>query len=167
MGRTITFGGHEMPLVGPEVKVGDKAPDAVLVRNDMSELKLSETSGVRIIASVPSLDTGLCDKETRTFNEAAAGLNGVTVYTVSMDLPFAQKRWCGAAGVERVITLSDYRHRSFAEAWGTLVAPVKLLARAVFVVDSSNTVTYVQYVNPSTGHDPDYDAALAAARAAR
>jgi len=162
----VTMRGNPVTLVGEEVKVGDKARDFTVVATDLSTVTLKDTSGVRLFVTVPSLDTGVCDAEVRRFNEEAAKLPGVKIYTISMDLPFAQKRWCGAAGVENVITLSDHREASFGTQWGVLIKELRLLARAVFVVDSSNTVTYVEYVPEVTSH-PDYEKALAAAKAAK
>ncbi|MFZ5826835.1 MAG: thiol peroxidase [Bacillota bacterium] len=155
-------------LVGPELKVGDKAPAFSVVANDLSTVESSAYAGkVRIINSVPSLDTGVCDTQTRKFNQAAAELGeNVVVLTVSADLPFAQKRWCGAAGVDRVITLSDYRDRAFSKAFGTYIKEWALCSRAVFVVDSTDTVVHAEYV-PAAGQEPNYDAALEAARAAK
>jgi thiol peroxidase len=155
-------------LVGPELKPGDKAPAFTAVANDLSTVESSAYSGkVRIISSVPSLDTGVCDTQTRKFNQAASELGeNVVVLTISADLPFAQKRWCGNAGVDRVITLSDFRDHSFSKAYGTYIKEWTLCSRAVFVVDSSDTVVYAEYV-PVAGQEPNYDAALAAARAAK
>lgn len=162
--EAVTLRGNPMTLIGPELKVGDKAPDFKLVGNDMKPVTLADTSGkVRIIACVPSLDTPVCDTETRRFNEEAGKLPGVDILTVSMDLPFAQSRWCGAAGVKNVRTLSDYQQRSFGPAYGVLIKELQLEARAVFVVDKDNTVRYVQYVK-EMAEQPDYEAALAAAR---
>jgi len=162
----VTLRGNPMTLVGPEIKVGDKAPDVTVIGNDMKPVKLSETAGkVRILASVPSLDTPVCDAETRRFNEEAANLPGVEILTVSMDLPMAQSRWCGAAGVKNVRTLSDYRERAFGPAFGVLMKENQLDARAVFVLDKDNTVRYVEYVKEVADH-PNYDAALAAAKKA-
>lgn len=155
-------------LIGPELKPGDKAPDFTVVANNLSTVTLKDTAGkVRIISVVPSLDTGVCDTQTRKFNEAASGLGDhVVVLTISADLPFAQKRWCGAAGVERVQTLSDHREMSFGSAYGTYNKEFRLESRAVFVVDSSDTVTYVEYV-PAAGQEPNYEAVLEAAKAAK
>lgn len=162
----VQFGGKPVTLIGPEIKVGDQAPDFTVLGNDMKPVTLKDFAGkVCILASVPSLDTGVCDAETRRFNEEAANLPGVQILTISMDLPFAQKRWCGAAGVDRVVTLSDHRDASFGQAYGVLVKELRLLARAVFVVDAGGKVTYVQYV-PDAHHHPDYEAALTAARSA-
>ncbi len=162
----ITFKNNPVTLLGNEVKVGDKAPDFTVLANDLSPVSLADSKGsVRLISVVPSLDTGVCDAQTRRFNEEAAGLDNVKILTVSVDLPFAQKRWCGANGIENVQTLSDHRDLSFGEAYGVAIQELRLLARAVFVVDSNDTVTYVEYVSEATNH-PNYEAALEAAKAA-
>ncbi|MCS6860379.1 MAG: thiol peroxidase, partial [Abditibacteriales bacterium] len=136
----VTFKGNPLTLLGNEVKVGDKAPDFKVVDNNLQAVTLADTAGAtRIFVAVPSLDTPVCDAEARRFNEEAAKLGDVKVYVVSLDLPFAQKRWCGAAGVENVQTLSDYQDRSFGENYGVLIKELKLLARSVFVVDKSDT----------------------------
>lgn len=162
----ITFKGQPMTLLGDEVKVGDKAPNFTVLANDLSEKHLDDFQGVRIISVVPSLDTGVCDAQTRKFNEEADKLDGVTVITISNDLPFAQARWCGAAGLDDAVTLSDHRDLSFGKAYGVAIEELRLLTRAVFVVDSSDTVTYVEYVSEATNH-PDYDAAIQAAKEAK
>jgi thiol peroxidase len=164
----FTFKGGPVTLVGPALKVGDTAPAFTAVANDLSTVDSSAYAGkVRIISVVPSLDTGVCDAQTRRFNEEASKLGeNVLVLTISMDLPFAQKRWCGAAGVDRVVTLSDYRDASFGQAYGTLIKEWRLLSRAVFVVDSQDKLVYVEYV-PAAGEHPNYEAALEAARAAK
>ena len=161
----ITFKGSPMTLVGPELKVGNAAPDFSVVDNSLAPVNLATYAGkVKIISAVPSLDTPVCDTETRRFNKEAAGLPGqVALLTISMDLPFAQKRWCGAAGIDRVVTLSDYRDRSFGLAYGVLIDELKLLSRSIFVLDSSNVIRYIQHV-PEVTQEPDYDAVLAAAR---
>lgn len=161
----VTMRGNPVTLVGKRIEVGQEAPDFTVTDNDLGTVSLKDTSGVRLIASVPSLDTGVCDAETRRFNEEATSLGGAKVYVISMDLPFAQKRWCGAAGVENVQTLSDHRDASFGQNYGVLIEELRLLARAVFVIDSNNKVTYVEYV-PEVSQHPDYDAALAAVKAA-
>ncbi|PLR95176.1 thiol peroxidase [Bacillus canaveralius] len=164
---SITFKGNPVTLLGNEVKVGDKAPNFVVLANDLSEVTLDNSKGtVRLISVVPSLDTGVCDAQTRRFNEEAAKLDNVKILTVSLDLPFAQKRWCGANGIENVQTLSDHRDLSFAEAYGVGIKELRLLARAVFVVDSSETVTYAEYVSEATNH-PNYEAAIEAAKQAK
>lgn len=162
----LTMRGNPVTLVGKPVEVGQDAPDFTVVDNNLGTVSLKDTSGVRLIASVPSLDTGVCDAETRRFNEEATKLGDAKVYVVSMDLPFAQKRWCGAAGVENVQTLSDHREASFGQNYGTLIEGLRLLARAIFVIDSNNKVTYVEYVPEVTNH-PDYEKALEAVRAAK
>jgi thiol peroxidase len=157
----VTMKGKPITLIGPAIKVGQKAPDFEVTANDLSPVKLSSFAGkVCIIASVPSLDTSVCDLETRKFNEKAAQLGGdVVVLTISMDLPFAQKRWCGAAGIKNVQTLSDHRDASFGRAYGVLIKDLRLLARAVFVVDKKGVVRYLQIV-PEIATEPDYDAVL-------
>ncbi|MFS0864541.1 thiol peroxidase [Fredinandcohnia sp. 179-A 10B2 NHS] len=163
----VTFKGNPVTLLGSEVKVGDKAPDFTVLANDLSPVTLADSKGsVRLISVVPSLDTGVCDAQTRRFNEEASTLGNVKVLTVSVDLPFAQKRWCGANGIENVQTLSDHRDLSFGEAYGVGIQELRLLARAVFVVDSTDTVAYVEYVPEATDH-PNYEAALEAAKAAK
>ncbi|OZM57987.1 lipid hydroperoxide peroxidase [Lottiidibacillus patelloidae] len=163
----ITWKGNPLQLSGNEVKVGDKAPDFTVLANDMSQVSLNDTAGtVRIISSVPSIDTGVCDAQTRKFNEEAASLNNVNIITISADLPFAQKRWCGANGIDNVKTLSDHRDLSFAKGYGVLMENLRLLARAIFVIDSNDNVTYVEYVAEGTDH-PNYEAAVAAAKAAK
>jgi thioredoxin-dependent peroxiredoxin len=163
----VTFKGNPMTLPATEVKVGDKAPNFSVLANDLSPVTLESSKGqVRLIAAVPSIDTGVCDAEVRRFNEAAAQLDNVKVLTVSVDLPFAQKRWCGAAGIENVQTVSDHRDLSFGEAYGVTIKELRLLARAVFVIDSSDTVTYVEYVPEATEH-PNYEAAVEAAKQAK
>jgi thiol peroxidase len=162
----ITFKGNPMTLLGPELKVGDAAPDFAVADNGLAAVNLSSSAGkIRIISAVPSLDTPVCDTETRRFNQEAASLpEDIVVLTVSLDLPFAQKRWCGAAGIDKVATLSDYRERSFGLGYGVLIKELMLLARAVFVVDAANTIRYIQIVPEVTG-EPDYGAAIAAAKA--
>ena len=156
--------GNPLTLVGAELRVGDKAPDFKLAGNDLKPVTLADTAGkVRIVSSVPSLDTPVCDMETRRFNEEAAKLPGVEILTVSMDLPFAQKRWCGAAGVDHVRTLSDYQERSFGPAYGVLIKELQLEARAVFVLDKDNTLRHVEYVKEVAEH-PNYDSILAATK---
>lgn len=162
----VTFKNNPVTLIGNEVKVGDKAPDFKVLANDLSEVTLKDSEGkVRLIAAVPSLDTGVCDAEARRFNEEVAAIGGdVAFYTVSVDLPFAQKRWCAAAGIEGVHTVSDHRDLSFGEAYGVYMKELRLLARAVFVIDREGTVTYVEYVTEGTSH-PNYEAAIEAVKA--
>jgi len=155
-----------MTLVGPEAKTGQKAPDFQGVDNSLQPVTLASTGqGVRIFSVVPSLDTPVCDIQTKRFNEEAGKLPGVTIYTFSMDLPFAQKRWCGAYGVDHVKMVSDHRDASFGTAYGTLIKELRILSRAIFVLDKDNTLKHVEYVK-EVGEHPNYDAALSAARAA-
>lgn len=161
----ITFQGNPLTLVGPELKVGDSAPDATLLANDLSPVQLSSYKGkICVVSVVPSLDTPVCDMQTRKFNEEAGNLgDDVVILTTSMDLPFAQARWCGAAGVEKVVTLSDHRDAQFGNAYGVLIKELRLLARAVFVVDQSGTVRYIQLVREVTD-EPDYKAVIGAVK---
>lgn len=163
--NVVTFQGNPLVLLGPEITVGMTAPDFTVVKNDLAQARLADLRGqVTIISVVPSLDTGVCDVQTRRFNQEAGALGGkVKVVTVSMDLPFAQARWCGNAGVENVQTVSDYQTASFGQAYGVLIEGLRLLARAIFVVDSQGKVAYVQIV-PEMTHEPDYGAALEAAK---
>jgi thiol peroxidase len=161
----VTMKANPLTIVGNEVKVGDEAPDFEVLSNDLSPVRLSSLRGkVCIISSVPSLDTPVCDTETRRFNEEAQKLSSdVVLLTISMDLPFAQKRWCGAAGVTRVQTLSDHRDASFGTSYGVLIKELRLLARAVFLVDRNGIVQYVQLVQEIT-QEPDYEPILTAVR---
>ncbi len=164
---SITFKNNPVTLLGNEVSVGDQAPDFTVLANDLSPVTLANSKGkVRILSVVPSIDTGVCDAQTRRFNEDASKLENVEVLTISMDLPFAQKRWCASNGLENVQTLSDHRDASFGEAYGVLIKELRLLARSVFVVDSSDKVTYVEYVSEATNH-PNYEAAIEAAKSAQ
>lgn len=163
----VTMRGNPLTLVGPELKVGQKAPGFTLTGKGMAPASLDSFKGkVKVITTVPSLDTPVCDMETRRFNEEAGKLPAdVQILSVSMDLPFAQARWCGAAGVDKVTTLSDYRSAEFGRSYGALIKELHLLARAVFVVDKNDNVTYVEYVK-EVANQPDYEAALAAAKKA-
>lgn len=163
----VTMRGNPVTLLGPKIEVGQEAPEFTVVDTNLSPKRLADFKGhVLLIASVPSLDTGVCSAETRRFNQEAAGFSpDVRVLTISMDLPFAQKRWCGAEGIERVVTLSDHRDASFGLAYGVLIKELRLLARAVFVVDRQGKVTYVEYVPEVTEH-PNYEAAIAAVKQA-
>lgn len=164
----ITFKQNPMTLIGNEVKVGDTAPDFTVLANDLSPVTLQDSKGkTRLISVVPSLDTGTCDTQTRKFNESAAELgDDVVILTVSNDLPFAQKRWCAAAGIDSVQTLSDHRDLSFGEAYGVAIDELRLLTRSIFVVDSNDKVTYVEYVPEATEH-PNYEKAIEAVKAAK
>ena len=159
----VTIHGNPLTLVGDKVKVGDPAPEVELLDNDLKPVKLSSYRGkVLVIASVPSLDTPVCDLETRRFNDEAANLGpDIEILTISMDLPFAQKRWCGAAGVKRLRTLSDHREAAFGQAYGVLIKELRLLARAVFIIDREGTVQYEQLVKEVTS-EPNYEEVLQA-----
>ena len=160
-----TLNGNPLTLVGPELKKGDPAPDFEVVDKKLQPVTLKATGpGVRIFSVVPSLDTPVCDAQTRRFNEEAAKLPNVAIYTVSMDLPFAQSRWCGAFGVDHVKMLSDHRNSSFGEHYGTLIKDLRIESRAIFVVDENDKLRHVEYVKEMADH-PNYEAALAAARA--
>ncbi len=159
----VTFQGNPLTVIGPELKIGDKAPNFRLLSTDLTEVTLKSSAGkTRLISVVPSLDTGICDAQTRRFNEEAANFGAdVVVLTVSVDLPFAQKRWCGAAGIDLVETLSDHRDMNFGNAYGTHVKELRLEQRAIFIVDKNDVIRYVQYVQEIAQH-PDYDDALTA-----
>jgi len=162
----VTFKQNPVTLLGPDIVVGSQAPDFKVVDNALQPVTRDTAKGrVQLITVVPSIDTGVCDTMTRKFNEDAAVLpDNVEVYTISMDLPFAQKRWCGAAGIERVKMLSDYQERSFGENYGLLIDELKLLARAVYVIDTDGKVAYREIV-PEVTDEPDYSAALNAVKA--
>jgi len=161
-----TLRGNPLTLVGPELKVGDTAPDFSLVDNSLKPVSLQDTGNhVRIISVIPSLDTPVCDAQTKKFNEEVANLPGVDVLTVSMDLPFAQKRWCGAFGVDKVKMLSDHKDASFGSNYGTLIKELRIESRAIFVVDPNNKIRHAEYVKEVADH-PNYEAALSAARSA-
>ena len=159
----ITFKGNPVTIGDNDVRVGDMAPNFNLTDNNLKNVSLSYTKGKRIFVVVPSLDTPVCDMEVKRFNEEVSKLNGVKIYVISMDLPFAQMRWCGAAGVDKVTTLSDYKNRDFGRNYGTYIQELGLLARSIFVVDENDKVTYVEYCS-EVSSDPDYEAALNAAR---
>lgn len=166
MARTVTLKGNPLNLAGAALKAGDKAPDATLKKDLVTNLRLSETKGTRIISVVPSLDTPVCAAQTKRFNDELAKLSDITVYTVSTDLPTAQKRFCAAEGInaEKVVPLSDHKDCDFGMKWGTLIPDLRIECRAVFVVDGSNTIKYAEYVSEVAEH-PNYDAILAAAKA--
>jgi thiol peroxidase len=163
--NAVTLRGNPLTLVGSEIKVGDKAPDVQLVDNDLKPVNLSSFKGKTvIISSVPSLDTPVCDMETRRFNSEAATLGpNVVILTVSNDLPFAQKRWCGAAGVDKVKTLSDHRETAFGLGYGVLIKELRLLARSIFILDADGVVRYVQHVK-EVSQEPDYAAVIDAVK---
>ena len=160
-----TLKGNALTLIGPELKTGDKAPEFDVVDLGLQPVTLAKTSGkVRIFSVVPSLDTPVCDMQTKRFNDEAAKLSGVDIYTVSMDLPFAQKRWCGAFGVDNIKMDSDHRNGSFGEHYGTLIKELRIESRAIFVVDKGDVIRHVEYVKEVADH-PHYDEALAVAKA--
>jgi thiol peroxidase len=161
----VTMKGNPITLIGPELKVGDKAPDFVAIDNDLNPVSFDSFRGkVCILSSVPSLDTPVCDMEARRFNDEAARLGeDVEILTISMDLPFAQKRWCGAAGVDKVHTLSDHRDAAFGLAYGVLIKDLRLLARAVFVVDEDGIIRYAELVN-EIASEPNYDSVMKAVK---
>jgi thiol peroxidase len=162
---SVTWRGNPLTLMGKELHQGEPAPDFEVLDNSLQPVKLSDYRGkVCVISSVPSLDTPTCDMETRRFNDEAGKLSSdVVILTISMDLPFAQKRWCGAAGVERVVTLSDHRQADFGTAYGMLIKERRLLARAVFVVDQSGIIRHIQLVK-EVAEEPDYDAVIQAVK---
>lgn len=163
--NVVTFAGNPLALIGDEVKVGDKAPAFTALKNDLSVFSSDEVKGKKVIISaVPSVDTGVCELQTKRFNEEAQKLENTIILTISADLPFAQSRFCAAEGIKNLIMLSDHRDLDFAHKYGLELDGLRLLSRAIFVIDESGTVTYVQYVPEVTDH-PDYDKALEAARA--
>src|ERR1700733_7107164 len=164
MERQTTLRGNPLTVIGPELKAGDKAPDFHAVDDSLQPVDLAATgNGVRIFSVVPSLDTPVCDAQTKRFNEEAGKLPDLKIYTVSMDLPFAQKRWCGAFGVDHVKMISDPRSGSFGEHYGTLIKDLRILSRAIFVVDKHNTIRHVEYVKEVADH-PNYESALTVAK---
>lgn len=166
MGRTVTLQGNPLDVEGPELKVGDPAPNTTLRDSLVSDFTISETSGrVRLFSVVPSLDTPVCAEQTKRFNEEAAALPDVDFYTISCDLPTAMGRFCGAEGIdtERIKTLSDHKGTEFGKNYGTLIPDLRVLCRALFVVGSDDTLQHVEYVSEVADH-PNYDAALACAK---
>ncbi len=161
-----TFKGNPLTLIGPQLKSGDQAPDFSLHSSLVETASLSTYSGkIKLISVVPSIDTGVCDAQTRKFNEAASELgDNVVVLTVSVDLPFAQARWCGAAGVDRVVMLSDYKNHSFSEDYGVYIKEFGLSMRSIFVVDANDKIQYVEYLSEMAEH-PNYEEAIAAVKA--
>ena len=159
----VTMKGNPVTLIGKDVQIGQSAPDCTLIANDLSEFTLSSLKGKKVILSVvPSLDTGICDLQTKRFNKEATNLGeNVAVITISMDLPFAQARWCGATGSTKIKTLSDYRHAAFGESYGVLIKGLRLLARAIFIVDAKGVLQYKQIVGEITT-EPNYEDALEA-----
>ena len=164
--RTTTLKGNAFALAGPELHVGDHAPDFEVVDASLQKVDLAKTgNGVRIFSVVPSLDTPVCDAQTKRFEDEAARMPGVQIYSISMDLPFAQKRWCGSFAINHVTMLSDHRNGSFGEHYGTLIPDLRIETRAIFVLDGDNRLRHVEYVK-EVGDHPKYEPALEAARAA-
>lgn len=164
--RTVNLKGSPQELTGPEIKVGQKAPDFKLTATDFSQVELSQSNGkVRLLSVVHSLDTPVCDLQTRRFEQEAAKLKDVVIYTVSMDLPFAQARYCGANNIKNLQTLSDYREASFGKAYGVLIENLRLHSRAIFIIDREGIVRYAEYV-PEVAQPPDYEKAISALREA-
>lgn len=157
----VTFKGGRLTLIGPKIKAGDEAPDFKLIDTGLNSVTLAGSKGkIRLISVVPSIDTPVCDLQTKRFNQEASKLPAnVAVITVSMDLPFAQGRWCGLAGADKVQMLSDYREHAFGRAYGVLIKELQLLSRAVFVIGMDDKVQYVEYVKEITEH-PDYEKVL-------
>ncbi|MCM3747143.1 thiol peroxidase [Paenibacillus pasadenensis] len=164
--RQASLKGNPITLVGPQLQAGDKAPDFTLNKSLVDTVSLNDYAGkIKLISVVPSIDTGVCDAQTRRFNEEAAKLGeSVAVLTVSADLPFAQARWCGAAGIDQVTLLSDYKGNEFGQAYGVYIKELALDMRAIFVLDANNTITYVEVLGEMTEH-PNYEAAVEAVRA--
>jgi Peroxiredoxin len=160
------FKGNPITLIGPEVKVGDQAPDFTINKSLVDSVSLKDFAGkVKLISVVPSIDTGVCDAQTRRFNEEAASLGDkVIVLTVSVDTPFAQSRWCGAAGVDKVVMLSDFKSHDFGQAYGVYIKEFGLDMRAIFVIDENDKVQYVEYLSEMTEH-PNYEQAINAVKA--
>ncbi len=164
--RTTILNGNALSLDGPELKVGETAPDFDVVDSSLQNVTLEKTGkDVRIFSVIPSLDTPVCDAQTKRFEDEAAQLPDVRIFTVSMDLPFAQQRWCGNFGINRVTMLSDHKSGSFGEQYGTLIPDLRIESRAIFVVDAEGKLRHVEYVKEVAAH-PDYEAALEAARGA-
>lgn len=159
----VTFNGTPLTLEGTQVKVGDTAPDFTVVANDLTDVKFSNTKGKRILVAVPSIDTEVCDIEVRKFNQAVSSLDNINVFTISMDLPFAQARWCGNAGIENVTTLSDYKYREFSKNYGLYIKELGIISRAVIVVDEQNKVIYTEYLEEIT-NEPNYEKAIEAVK---
>ena len=158
----FTFKNNPITLLGEQVTVGSVAPDFSVLANDLSVRTLADYEGKKkLISVVPSIDTGVCDQQTRKFNEESSKIDNAVVLTISNDLPFAQSRWCAASGLDNVVTLSDHKDLSFGMNYGVVIEEMRLLARSVFVLNENNEVVYVEYVNEGTDH-PNYDKAIEA-----
>lgn len=161
----VTFKGNPMTLRGEQVKVGDQAPDFTVLNTELEQVSLNDFTGKKkLISVIPSIDTGVCSTQTKTFNEQAASVDNAAIITISNDLPFAQKRWTADEGLENAVTLSDHRDLSFGENYGVVMEELRLLARSVFVLDENDEIQYVEYVPEGTDH-PDYDKAIEALKA--
>ncbi|MBS6062884.1 MAG: thiol peroxidase [Peptostreptococcaceae bacterium] len=162
--NVVAFASNPVTLIGDETKVGEKAPEFTLVKQDLSEFKLSETSGkIRLISIVPSLDTSVCSLQTRKFNEDASKIKDVQIITISMDLPFAQGRFCGANGIENILVASDYKDRAFGEKYGFIIKENMLLARGIVIIDKNDKIRYVEYV-PEVTNEVNFEKALEVAK---
>ena len=159
----VTFQGNPLTLIGEEKNIGDKLPAGSLIANDLSPVNIDEIKGVKVITTVPSLDTPVCDMQIRKFNKEAAAISDVSIIALSADLPFAQARWCGGAGVDKVQTLSDHASMAYAEQLGVHIKELRLFARSVFVVNAENKIVYKEIVNEVTD-EPNYEAALKAVK---
>ena len=159
-----TFKGEFVTIIGKQLKVGEQLPDFTLVNPDLVKQSLADFEGKKkVLSIVPSVDTGICDAQTRQFNQSLSDMENTVVLTVSCDLPFAQKRWCGASGIENALLLSDSYDQSFGNAYGVLMEEWHLLARAVIVANEQNEITYVEYLDNVNSH-PDYEAAINAVK---
>lgn len=159
-----TFRGEKVTLVGKRVQVGEVVPDFSLMTRELTHQGLADFAGKKkVISVVPSIDTGICSVQTRTFNKALSDRDDTVVITISEDLPFAQARWCGAAGIDKVVTLSDYKSNSFGQAYGVLIKEFQLDMRSIFVLDANNKITYVEYLTEMSEH-PNYEAAIQAVK---
>lgn len=159
-----TFKGEFVTIIGKQLKVGEQLPDFTLVNPDLVKQSLADFEGKKkVLSIVPSVDTGICDAQTRQFNQSLSDMENTVVLTVSCDLPFAQKRWCGASGIENALLLSDYYNQSFGKAYGVLMEEWHLLARAVIVANEQNEITYVEYLDNVNSH-PDYETAINAVK---
>ena len=159
----ITFAGGSLTVPGTQLQVGDKAPNFSVTKNDLSSISLSDLSSIKLLSIAPSLDTGVCQIQTKKFNKEVASLTGVSLMTISLDLPFAQARWCGTEGLENSLTVSDYQNRDFGTKYALLIEELKLLTRAVLVLDKDNNIKYVEYLKEITD-EPNYAAAIAAVK---
>ena len=157
----ITFAGGSLTVPGTQLQVGDKAPNFSVTKNDLSSISLSDLSGIKLLSIAPSLDTGVCQIQTKKFNKEVASLTGVSLMTISLDLPFAQARWCGTEGLENSLTVSDYQNRDFGTKYALLIEELKLLTRAVLVLDKDNNIKYVEYLKEITD-EPNYAPPIAA-----